>query len=126
MAGLSILGVSLMMVSDTELHVSNDERLRKQALYAAEAGIEHALVYLRNVDTKATGAGSPYSLMINGNVAYNAATQPPDELASYNEPIVVADNLFDPARPWLPPALARKGNVLEYQANPIWFPQGGV
>lgn len=122
LAGLSILGLSLMLVTDTEMQISNDERLRKQALYAAEAGIEHALVFMRGIDTQFYGYNGGNAGLLTGDPSYDPPTQPPDDLNSYNESIVKAENLYDPASPWRRPTLARKGNVLKF--DQIWFKPG--
>lgn len=123
LAGLSILGLSLMLVTETEMQISNDERLRKQALYAAESGIEHALIFMRGIDTKYYGI-NPNPGVLTGNVGFNAPTQPPDDLMSYNDPIVKAENLYNPAEPWKAPALARRGNILYFDTS--WFKAGST
>ena len=123
LAGLSILGLSLMLVTDTEMQISNDERLRKQALYAAEAGIEHALVFMRGIDTQFYGVNSQDGGLLSGDTNYDAPTQPPDDMNSYNEPIVKSENLYEPTEPWKRPALARKGNILSFE-NQAWFKPG--
>lgn len=123
LAGLSILGLSLMLVTDTELQVSNDERLRKQALYAAEAGVEHALVFMRGIEPASFGVDTGGGLgLLSGSNANDAPTDPPDEDQSYNEAIKTNENLYDPTKPWKAPALARKGHVLYFETG--WFSAG--
>lgn len=70
MALLTVMGISAMNTSDTELKITGNQRVASQAFYLTEAGIQHAVGVFGSVkkgfanlksadfDTKALGSGS--------------------------------------------------------------------
>lgn len=85
MLAMSIIGSSLMFVSQTETLSSHNYRLTSQARYAAESGIHTAANYLLS---------SGYTTVMPGTVgdplSNYVATSSPVKRASNNEPVVLS------------------------------------
>lgn len=77
MALLTVMGISALNTSDTELKISGNQRVATQAFYLAEAGIQHAAGVFRTYDvatlestdltSQALGGGS-YSAGVTNNL----------------------------------------------------------
>ena len=75
---LSVLGVALLSLVDTNLADSTVQGEEAQALYLAESGAADAVWYLENINKNWTGTGSTEHRLNNGSyvITVNQSTAP--------------------------------------------------
>ena len=84
---MSVIGASLMFLSQTETYSSMNYRLMSQARYGAESGIQVAVNYLLNNYTEPSNANAADPI-----AAYNLNVSPVTLVAN-GQPVVLADTV---------------------------------